>query len=226
MKIIFKLSLFIYVIGYIAHNYYVQDIDYIKITESQSHIEWYIRVFRDIGGMIAASLAIIISISSYPLSAKRNKEKAYIAISVLVSIIFLSLSSYAYYKMKNNTYQSSSILLKNERFKKQYDSNLKDENIEILKRVQYSNNIAGMIYRDTKTIINIIKPNGSIEASSPTTEDEEMRVALMQANKLMEHTKESFKGAIIVWSIILVFSTIVGVFLALRKKQLITNHCS
>ena len=57
--------------------------------------------------------------------------------------------------------------------------------------MKYSNNIAGMIYRDTKNIINLIKPNGVIGGYSPTIEDAEIRVDLIQANILMEHTKNS-----------------------------------
>ena len=220
MKIISKISLIVYAIGSIAHTYYANNLDFINISESQSQIEWYIKVFRDVGAMTAVSLAIILSISSYPLSNKKYKEKAYIVASILVCMIFLLLPSYAYYKMEDLKYKSSGTLLKNEKFIMEYNNNLKDDDIEILKRVQYSNNIASMIYRDTKTIINVVKPNGIIEAYSPTSEDDEMRIDLIQANKLMEHTKKTFRDAIFIWASILAFSTITGVFLARRKISL------
>ena len=135
-------------------------------------------------------------------------------------MIFLSFSSYAYYKMEDLKYKSSDTLLKNEKFMMEYNNKLKDDDIEIPKRVQYSNNIASMIYRDTKTIINVVKPNGIIEAYSPTSEDDEMRIDLIQTNKLREHTKKSFRSAIFIWASILAFSTITGVFLARRKISL------
>ena len=72
MKTVFILSILIYTFADIAHGYYAKDIDYIHISASQSHAEWYMRVFRDIGAMVAASLAIIISISNYPSTNKKT----------------------------------------------------------------------------------------------------------------------------------------------------------
>ena len=218
MKRIFNIAIGIYIIGILGHEIYSYDLDYLYISEEQATINWLLMLIRDIGLMLAASLAVIMSFSNYSESKNKTKAKLFIVASISFCIFQISATGYAHYMLKSNPVTGSAVLLDNPDFLQTYESKLTLKNKKLTERVTYSNVIASSIYMDTGTIINVIDLNGVIAPYHPTPEDEKSHTELTKAKALLEHTTQSLKNANIVWVVLLLLSITIGVVLVRRKS--------
>ena len=218
MKFTFNLAIGIYIIGTLGHELYSYDLDYLYLSEEQSTINWLLMLVRDIGLMSAASLATIMSLSSYSKAKNKTKAKLFITASIAFCILQIGTTSYAHYMLTNNAISGSAVLLDNPDFLQTYEEKLSLNDKELTERIAYSNAIASSIYMDTGTIINVINLNGVIAPYCPTPEDEKNYAELTQAKALLKHTTKSLKYASMLWVALLFISVTIGVLLARRKS--------
>ena len=217
MKFIFNIAIVVYIIGILGHELYSYDLDYLYLTETQSTINWLIMLIRDIGLMVAVSLAIIMSLADYKQAKSKTKAKLFVAASILFCVFLASASGYAHYLLVKNPITGSAVLLDNPDFLQTYEEKLLLGDRVLTERISYSNAIASSIYMDTGEIINVIDSNGVLVLYTPTPEDKKNNTELIKAKTLLDHTKQSLKNSSILWVVLLLVSSIIGIIMARRK---------
>jgi hypothetical protein len=195
MKFILNIAITIYVIGAISHEIYSYDLDYLYLSETQSTINWLIMLIRDVGLMIAASLAVIMSITDYKQTKSKTKAKLFVTASILFCIFLGGASGYAHYLLVKNPITGSAALLDNPDFLQTYEEKLILDDRALTERISYSNAIASSIYMDNGEIINVIDKNSKLVPYTPTSKDKKHNAELIKAKVLLDHTSQSLKNA-------------------------------
>ena len=217
MKFIFNLSIFVFIIGVIGHEWYSYDLDYLNLSETQSIINWLLMLIRDIGLMVAVSLAIIMSLANYNNTDNKTKAKLLVVASISFCIFQAGASGYAHYLLIKNPITGSAVLLDNPDFLQTYEEKLILSDRVLSERITHSNAIASSIYMDTGEIINVINQDGDVKPYIPTLKDKKNNIELIKARVLLDHTTQSLKNASISWVVLLIISTIIGIIMSRRK---------
>ncbi|MGH7885769.1 MAG: hypothetical protein ACRENO_08760, partial [Thermodesulfobacteriota bacterium] len=166
--------------------------------------------------------ATIYCIWIYPAAKNKSKAKLAIAACVLFNLFFIITAAFSYY-IASNTFQKTKTILEDSRFKEpeileKIQKKILSNDMTLDNKIEYSKIAASMVYKDTGKKINVVNEQNEIIEYEPTIEDKKLYSKTRKAISILDQTIESFKGAAILWTIVLVLSLIIGSVLAKRRK--------
>lgn len=218
MKYIFILFVFIYIVGDLGHDYYVDGIDYLNLTEKQAQTEWILRLVRDTGSVLAVFFSIVWSLSNYPLSENKTKSKILIILSVTFCIALITFSSIMYFMSKSMLSELDRCPFDKHDFISKYEEQITSNNKPLSERIKFSQSVASCIYRDSGRSIRVINEERALNTYHPSSEDIRFYNDLLSAKRLMVYTTESLRYASYLWLSVLLVSILIGV-IAMRRKN-------
>lgn len=98
MSRVLSICVSFYLIGYVAVKVYLNDIDLMSITETQSEILWLLGLVRDIGFWSFCLFAVILSFYNC-ISKKDNNYKKYIALSIFGNLAYICFTGYMLFQL-------------------------------------------------------------------------------------------------------------------------------
>jgi len=218
MKKIFSLAILIYLISGISHGIYSNNIDLLNLSEKQSQIEWLLRSFRDVGIIVAASCAIILSFLNYAESQNKLKAKFWVILSVSFCLS-LSAASYLMYKQSEQLLlimKTPTIFIEPDKIKS-YEKQIISNKYSLREKIKLSKSIASNTYIESGKILNIINKKGMLSPYEPSVKDIEKYNKSLHMIKIQEHTLTSLKYSVILWLVVLFISIITGIISYQRK---------
>ena len=187
-----------------------------KTVAENSFSDWRLfAVFRDAGAGLAVATIIITGINSIKIKTRKHWRKLMLFLGYGICMIFLLLNYVAYDQMKE--------ILKSHDFRDMiatFENLLKQDNIPVSIRPILLRKLAEIRYLQSGEFIEITDKDNQRKIYEPLIETKRFKQQNDQSRKLFGWIKKQAVYSLLLWMGILIFSTLIGFIVPLRKNQL------
>lgn len=209
MSRVLSICVSFYLIGYVAVKVYLNDIDLMSITETQSEILWLLGLVRDLGFWSFCLLAVILSFYNY-ISKKDNNYKKYMALSICGNLAYILFTGYMYFQLSEIKPMTGQLLDSHPELISKYQEILSPDHENFDENLKVSKLIAAAFYEDSGEIVKIIDIDGVKVDFEPSEESIKRRKDMLHTDALIKHQVKSMQYASITQAAILFIGILLG----------------
>jgi hypothetical protein len=209
MSRVLSICVSFYLIGYVAVKVYLNDIDLMSITETQSEILWLLGLVRDLGFWSFSLFAVILSFFNY-ISKKDSNYKKYMALSICGNLAYILFTGYMFFQLSEIKPMTGQLLNSHPELISKYQEILSPDHENFDENIKVSKLMAAAFYEDSGTIVKIIDKEGVKVDFTPSEESIKRRNDMLHADALIQHQVKSMQYASITQAVILFIGILLG----------------
>lgn len=209
MSRVLSICVSLYLIGYVAVKIYLNDVDLMSVSETQSEILWLLGLIRDIGFWSFCLFAVILSFYNY-ISKKDNSYKKFIALSICGNLSYILFTGYMFFQLPEIKPMTGQLLDSHPELISKYQEMLGPDHENFDENLEVSKLMAAAFYEDSGMIVQIVNMDGVKVDFVPSEESIKRRKDMLHADALIQHQVKSMQYASITQAVILIVGVLLG----------------